>query len=158
MKHQAIDNLYSVFSKYSLNDKVTGHYCPLCLSEEDNVYFHIMPLNSISSWRLNTYFTSANILDGDLNDFKYFIPRIFEIVYLHEDNESWFHEKVWTKLSEAKYTQWTVEEVSTINQFLEYYLNQKILTNDKEQILGAIDDLKEVGYNGVINLSAIKLQ
>ena len=101
----AIENLYYVFGKYTLNEKVTGHYCPVCLSEEDNIYFHSTSLKQISSFRLSNYFTSVGILEGNLNDYKYFLPRILELAYLNEDEGSSFFKYVWKRLAEANYTQ-----------------------------------------------------
>src|SRR5690349_17414992 len=100
MEIREIKDIYLLFSKYKLSNPVTGCDCPVCLSEEDNVYFQTTPLYLIRPGYLSKYFSTVGIMEGDRNDFKYFIPRILEIMYYDEDDDSWFFDQIWNRLTE----------------------------------------------------------
>jgi hypothetical protein len=146
MELQEIRDIYSTFSKYKLGNPVTGHYCSVCLSEEDNIYFQTTPLHLIPPFMLSKYFSSIGIMEGNGNDFKYFIPRILEIMYHDEDDGSWFFDQIWNRLTEAKYTSWHNGEVESINRLFAAYLKKYIRSRDKRKFELTRDILKDVGY------------
>ena len=146
MQPQEIENIYSIFSKYKLTNPVIAHYCPVCLSEQDNTYFQTIPLHLLQPAYLSRYFSSAGILDGNHNDFKYFIPRILEIIYNDIDDGSFFFPQVWDRLAEANYNQWEKKEVESINSLFQTYLEKYIQFKNKEQFKLTRDILKDIGY------------
>ena len=74
---EAIENLYSVFARYELNDHVDG--CPHCVHEEDHARIHSKPLRELSSDDLSKYKRKALSTWGDELDLKHFLPRLFEL-------------------------------------------------------------------------------
>lgn len=110
------------------------------------MYFQTAPLNSIPPCKLSRYFSSVGILEGSGNDFKYFIPRILEIMYNDEDDGSWFYDQLWDRLTEAKYTLWDKDEVESINRLFAAYLEKYIRSRNKSQFELTRDILLEIGY------------
>lgn len=148
MQPQEITNIYTLFSKYKLSNPVTGHYCPVCLSEDDNNYFQATPLQLVQPINLSRYFSSVGILEDGGNDFKYFIPRILEIIYNDDQNDpSFFFPQVWDRLAEANYNQWKNQEVESINKLFKIYLEKEFQTKSKQEFELTRDILKDIGYN-----------
>jgi|GEM_PF-6793924 len=154
MDDKFINNLYSLFSKYHLNEKVTGHYCSVCLNESINEYFQQTPLREIDTSSLSIYFSSVGIFENECHDFKYFIPRILELIstVIPSADKSWFFDQVWIRIGESKYNEWDVAESSAINDFLEKYYTDIKKTNDMEALDYASWELKRAGYTGDILL------
>lgn len=146
MDLQEIKHIYDLFSKYKLTNPVTGHYCPVCLSEDDNIYFQQTPLYQSNPLMLSKYFSSVGIMENNQNDFKYFIPRILEIVYKNDGEGSFFFPQVWDRLAESKYNEWHEDEVEAINDFFSIYLKKYEELNNKELFELTRDILKDVGY------------
>src|SRR4051794_20200880 len=75
--HMSIEALYSVFSAYPLRPHVMG--CPCCVSEKDNHDLHARPLREFTCEHLRRYAFKAMTTWGKVEDFKHFLPRIFEL-------------------------------------------------------------------------------
>jgi len=152
MKTQEIKDIYSIFSKYKLGNPVTGHYCQVCLSEEDNIYFQTTPLHLIRPGNLSRYFSSVGIMEENGNDFKYFIPRILEIMYNDEEDGSFFFPQVWDRLSEANYTSWEKDEVEALDKLFSAYLEKYSRLKNKEQFELTRDLLNDIGFKDSSNI------
>jgi hypothetical protein len=75
---EAIENLYGVFQRYELRgntDACTCHHTP-----EDEQRLHGNPLNKLSYDDLRDYAMDAIYTWGTGDDFKHFIPRLFELL------------------------------------------------------------------------------
>lgn len=146
MRPQEINNVYSLFSKYQLTNPVTGCYCNVCLDDKINTYFHTTPLQSIAAGYLSRYFSAVGIMDNNQNDFKYFIPRILELIYEDEDDPSLFHIYVWNRLKESNYNNWDKQEIEAINAVFKIYLDKCNKMYDQRKSDLTHDILADIGY------------
>lgn len=73
----SVERLYETFSTYPLVENMKG--CPCCVSETDKEELHIRPLRDLEENDLSRYTFKALTTWGNLEDFKYFLPRLFEI-------------------------------------------------------------------------------
>lgn len=73
----SIENLYQVFSKYPLPEKIEG--CPCCVSDSDKSTLHSKPLKKLTDEDLSRFAFKAMSTFGNLQDFKHFLPRIMEL-------------------------------------------------------------------------------
>jgi hypothetical protein len=69
---------YKLFSGYKITDNLD--VCPCCVSEEEQAALIKTPLEKISLETLMVYNDSAKSEVIDLNEFKYFLPRLLELV------------------------------------------------------------------------------
>lgn len=146
MATEIIETLYRTYSKYKLHPKVTGCYCGVCLDEEFNSYVHKTPLTEISEGYLGFYLMAVGILDDEGNDFKYFLPRILEVLLKSSDQSSYFYTTVWKTLGDAtKYL--NEDENLLLIQFAKAWYEKAKLSNDSETIECAMLDLKEAEIN-----------
>lgn len=82
---EAIEALYRAFSNYPLHKHVEG--CPCCIAESDKMLLESKPLRQLSSSDLSRYSFKAMTTWGDKNDFRHFLPRIFELVVSEEGRD-----------------------------------------------------------------------
>ncbi len=75
---ESVERLYQVFAKYPLRED-TG-MCPCCHDPEDRKRLHAKPLRELSPEDLEPYTWSALLTWGDVEDFKHFLPRLFETI------------------------------------------------------------------------------
>jgi hypothetical protein len=73
-----IQNLYDAFSSYPLRRGMEG--CPCCVRESDKRLLYSKPLRELSYDELSHYYLKAMTTWGDVNDFKHFVPRFFELL------------------------------------------------------------------------------
>lgn len=77
----AVEKLYDVFSVYPLNAPVTG--CPHCTKPEDYARLESKPLRELTDSDLEKYAFDALCICGGVDDFKHFLPRLFELIAWH---------------------------------------------------------------------------
>ncbi len=75
---EAIENLYRVFQGYELRSNTDACLCHH--SAEDEHRIHRKPLNKLSHNDLQQYATDAIYTWGTGDDFKHFVPRLFELL------------------------------------------------------------------------------
>jgi hypothetical protein len=75
---EAIENLYRAFARYSLRKHVEG--CPCCVRERDKRALESKPLRQLASSDLGRYAFKAMTTWGNQDDFRHFLPRIFELL------------------------------------------------------------------------------
>jgi hypothetical protein len=148
MTHELIKYIYQVFSKYKLNDKITGCYCGVCLTEEFNQRMHDIPLKSIQVDDLHFYTSAVGVTDDDCNDFKYFLPRILELIYkdtdLNEPND--FYLFIWGVLERIDYSTWEEDEVELFITFFKLYWDKMKEVTDGELTQLTIDNVKSTVF------------
>lgn len=113
LKH-SIENLYKVFEKYGATD-MTGS--PLY---EDlpkwNKEILSKPLRELDEDDLSRFTGKAMTTWGSANDYKHFLPRIFELTAeLRTPYEIWI---AFDKLILAEWQTWTEEEQKVVNEFM----------------------------------------
>ena len=146
MTHDLIQNIYSVFSKYQLNDKVTACYCDICMTVEYSDYLHKMPLNELTADALNVYIACVGIDEGNCNDFKYFLPRILELLYKETDTADFsdFYIFIWGVLERIDYSTWEGDEQMVFINFFEIYWNKVRKPEDPELSELTLENIKRI--------------
>ena len=132
MENELIKKAYNIFSKYHLGDKVTACYCNVCMTEEFSDYLKKTLLKEISADSMNSYISCVGIEENDYNDFKYFFPRILDL--LNEDRLSPifsdFYIFIWGTLERLDYSGWEYEEQKIFIEFFDdYWRNTKNVTD-----------------------------
>lgn len=109
----AIDTLYVCFSKYPLNAQMEG--CPCCVSGEDKSTLHSKSLRDLTGDDLSKYAFKAMTTWGTVDDFKHYLPRIFELMTTGFIVDTFV---VLGKLEYSEWQTWPTEEQAAIRQFL----------------------------------------
>lgn len=119
----AIEELYKIFSKYPFKSKIEG--CPCCVSKSDIATLHSKRLRDLEDEDLSYYAFKAMTTFGDLEDFKHYLPRIFELTAKGKLMVDTF--VILGKLEYGKWTSWKEDEIEIINKFLtawwKYHIN-----------------------------------
>lgn len=143
----AIQNLYDTFSIYPCNLKMEG--CPCCVSDSDKEKIHSKQLRELDEDDLSRYAFKAMTTWGNTNDFKHYLPRIFEILATNDVIIDTF--LVLRKLEHGKWQEWSDGEKRAIINFIwawwtnatrnksyfdiQAFIEIYILTSDIEQLL-----------------------
>ncbi len=113
----AIENLYSTFSRYS----TAGiHHCDCgCIKEEDVAKLHSKPLSKLEEGDLVSYHGSALYTWGDLQHYKHFLPRVFELYATKESGRPLTDLfDIGRKMEYAEWTTWPEYEVQVVKDFV----------------------------------------
>src|SRR5687768_13278272 len=102
----SIENLYKSFSKYPLKEQIKG--CPCCVGKQENRVLHSKTLRELSGEDLSFYGFKALTTFGDVEDFKHFLPRLFEITV--EDDFAYDTAILFGKLKYADWQNWDEKE------------------------------------------------
>jgi hypothetical protein len=118
----AIETLYRTFRRYELRSN-TGA-CSCHHTEQDELRIHSKPLNKLSESDLRQYAMDAIYIWGTGEDFKHFIPRLFELLTVASDPADKFAHPadVFTKLNydswcSTHWRTWPEEEQSAIEDY-----------------------------------------
>ena len=149
MTPELIEDIYRIFSGYKLNDKITGCYCDVCLTDEFNKLMHNTPLKNLQVDDLRFYISAVGVTDDNCNDFKYFLPRMLELIYndidLNEPNN--FYLFIWGVLARIDYSTWKEEEVELFITFFKLYWSKVKEANDVELTPLTIESVKSTVLN-----------
>lgn len=125
----SIDQLYATFEKYRSNSNMEGSpvYGDL---EEWNTELFAKPLRELTEDDLSRFTGKAISTWGEVNDYKHFLPRIFELTAeLRTPYEIWI---AFDKLTLAEWTCWPENEQKVIHEFM-IALWENILNDDSEK-------------------------
>ncbi len=113
----AIEKLYDVFAVYPLNAPVTG--CPHCTTPEDYARLESKPLRELTGADLRLYAEKALTTWGGIDDFKHFLPRLFELIAWYGYGSSVDPQIVFGKLPYSKSNGeiWSEAEQQAIESF-----------------------------------------
>ena len=115
--NDAVEKLYVTFSVYPLAQKIEG--CPCCVSAEDEAMLHLQPLRTMTAKHLSRYAFKALSTWGDENDFRHFLPRLFELVTEPEGITYEVDiEVLFGKLRYGKWKTWPEIEQEAIRRYL----------------------------------------
>lgn len=120
----ATEKLYSTFSKYQLNSTIEG--CPCCVSDTDKSTLHSKPLRKLEDEDLSRYAFKAMTTWGDVNDYKHYLPRIFELTATRKLIVDTF--VTLGKLDYGNWKEWDNNEQESINEFLKAWWKYDINT------------------------------
>jgi hypothetical protein len=110
----AIEDLYAAFASYPLRADTDA--CPCCHSAYDEQRIHRNPLRKLDADDLRQYAQDALHVWGAVEDFKHFLPRIFELEVA--DSDSLVDPQVaFGKLSYGEWRSWQPAEQGSIESF-----------------------------------------
>jgi hypothetical protein len=116
--NDAIDGLYAAFSAYPLPRET--HPCPCCHAADADDLLHAAPLRELQWNHLADYSTEALMVWGNLDCYRHFLPRIFELVLTAgqwpktPSPESVFH-----VLHYGEWRKWPRQEQESIERMLQ---------------------------------------
>lgn len=111
----AIERLYSVFGGY--RPSTLDQSCRCCVAESEIAALRAMPLRKLSADDLSRYASKAVTTFGGIQDFKYFLPRISELITAAPfpvNSEI----AIGGKLYLADFPTWPESERGAVDQFL----------------------------------------
>jgi hypothetical protein len=111
----AVENLYRTFDRY--NPGKDFESCSHCVSEAEEAELKRKALRELTCDDVSRYAFKAMSTWGTVDDFKHFLPRIFELIATREDFPIDIQVAI-GKLSEGKWLGWSRNEVTSIEQFL----------------------------------------
>ncbi|HEX3599172.1 MAG TPA: hypothetical protein VHU84_03465 [Lacipirellulaceae bacterium] len=137
---QVIDDLYRVLSPYRIGDEISG--CVDCVPAEDSHVLVDKPRASLSVEDLDRYAFKAMTTWGNETDFKYFLPRLLELVLLERLDRFSMPETLFGKLRYGDWTNWPGSERRAIEHFLDAFwlaeLQRPVISQDDDSIDTAI--------------------
>lgn len=122
----ATEQLYSIFSKYPIKTKIDG--CPCCVSDSDKGTLHSKKLRELENDDLSYFAFKAMTTFGDLEDFKHFLPRIFELSAKRKLIVDLF--VILGKLEYGEWINWNEKEKQAIKSFIRAWWKYDINTAD----------------------------
>ena len=114
-----IDGLYEAFSSYPLRDFTDP--CLHCHTLEDEAELRSSPLRQLSAADLEDYAADALTVWGGVDDFKHFLPRIFDLYFSEGEPQFQFldPEILFSKLRHSQWLTWKTQEQSAVRQLLQ---------------------------------------
>lgn len=112
----AIEKLYSVFGRYTSADM---YYCDCgCIKEADVKKLHSKPLRELREDDLSLYHGKALYTWGGEEHYKHFFPRFLELYSSKRNTALIDLYDIHVKLEYAKWTEWNIEEIEAIENFI----------------------------------------
>lgn len=111
---EAIEGLYRTFARYPLRPSMDG--CPHCVHEADQARLRSRPLRLLSIDDLSKYAFKALSTWGDEEDFRHFLPRLFQIAS-RETIALVDPEILFGKLPYADWRTWPLAEQQALEQY-----------------------------------------
>jgi len=105
--------------------------CPCCTTETNKYQLTTKPLLQLSAGDLEHYLFKAMTTWGEVNDFKHFLPRIFDL--LASDTQTLEVFVVFDKLEYGQWKQWSIKEQESIKLFLISWWANSTLSEQKFQ-------------------------
>lgn len=89
--------------------------CPCCVDNTHKRQLSAAPLRELTEEQLDTYTWKAMTTWGGVDDFKHFLPRIFELTAMSDFTADL---TVFSKLKYAEWDKWAAEEKEAVVTFL----------------------------------------
>lgn len=112
----AVGHLYSVFSEYPLRPD-TGA-CSCCHEPEEELKLHSKPLRELTEDDLERYGYSALLTWGSVDDYKHFLPRLFEIASKTNGIDWIYKPIIFAKLQHAEWWNWPENERNAVENYI----------------------------------------
>ncbi|MDN3241739.1 hypothetical protein [Glycomyces tritici] len=139
----AIDRLYTVFS--TVPRPAAIDLCPCCMTEAEAAAILVpVPLRELRTEVLAPYAGDVLLTVGSVADFRYFLPRIFDIACT--SGFDWPElEPLFRRLRDAAWTAWAAEEQAGIRGLLQAYWEQTLAVgeHDAGTVLCAIGNAED---------------
>jgi hypothetical protein len=98
---EAIAGLYRVFARYPLNVRMQA--CPCCVSGSDFARLFDGELRELEPGQLDHFAWKATTTWGTRDDYRHFLPRIFELLATQAEAVSF---EPWLQVSKLEYAGW----------------------------------------------------
>lgn len=118
----AIEELYKTFDKYPFKSTIEGWTC--CVSDNDKSTLHSKQLRELEDEDISRYAFKAMTTWGDVNDFKHYLPRIFELAATRKLIVDTF--VILGKLDYGNWKEWDSDEQNSIQKFLKAWWKHDI--------------------------------
>jgi hypothetical protein len=128
-----IENLYSTFARYPLRADTDA--CPCCHSAYDEERLRQKPLRKLGKEHLEKYAFDALNVWGGVDDFKHFLPRLFELEAEYGD-DFLDPEVALGKLTSAEWRYWPELEQRSIEEFLKEVWSSVIRIESHDRLRG----------------------
>lgn len=149
----AIEGLYGTFSGYLVPQRMDG--CPCCVSLSDKDKIHLKSLKDLSADDISHYASKAMTTWGNVDDFKHYLPRIFELM-LDDD----FYPDAFVVLGKLEYglwETWSDNEQQAIKTFLLEWWNYLLITKDRFDEDRFMEIAKKTGVKPLLDSWQINL-
>ena len=110
----SVEYLYLAFSKYKPKDGIAN--CSDCITSEDNQKLLSKPLRELMPKDLEKYGRKALTTWGDIDDLKYFLPRLLEF-FPFIGTGLLQPEVVFGKISLGKWREWPISEQKALENY-----------------------------------------
>ncbi|MCG7532689.1 hypothetical protein MHM98_15245 [Psychrobium sp. MM17-31] len=131
--------IYQEFKHYPLKPSIKG--CPHCELKSVNSSLHSKSLESLSWDDFQVFIFKSMTTFGDVEDFKHFLPRIFELYITDYWNAPYDFELLLSKLTYAKFESWEQHEKKTIKVLYQSWVNQ-LQTSGLQSDLEILEDIE----------------
>lgn len=112
----AVEGLYRTFSRYARPRAI--ECCPCgCSPPGATAHLIAVPLRELKFPELSDYSFSAMTTQGSVDDFRYFLPRLFQGMV--EESYAYNPEILFGKLRHADWTKWPQDEISSLRVYLQ---------------------------------------
>jgi hypothetical protein len=110
--HSAVENLYSVYGRYPVRQHVEG--CEHCVGPDAHARLTSKPLRELAPSDLSLFAWKAMTTWGTTEDYKHFLPRIYELMLLGDGYPFDLATLAW-KLTEGQWRLWPPPEQDSLN-------------------------------------------
>jgi hypothetical protein len=111
----AIEGLYATFARYPRPERIEYSPCG-CTKPEEVAPLLAAPLRALRFADLGNYCFSAMTTQGSVDDFRHFLPGLFQGAA--EEEFAYNIEILFGKLSYAKWLAWPKEEIAGVRAYL----------------------------------------
>ncbi|QSX42150.1 hypothetical protein [Shewanella cyperi] len=136
-------DLYSAFSGYPLKSKIEG--CPHCELQSADDLLHKNDLTQLAWDDLQLFIAQTMTTFGDVDDFKHFLPRIFELYITDYWNAPYDFGLFLSKLEYGGWTTWPQSERESVIRLFDRWvmgLKESSLEEDRELLEDIVADIK----------------
>jgi hypothetical protein len=136
----AVDALYAVFQEHRLHADTNA--CPCCHRPGQERVLHSKPLRDLAAEDLRLYAADAILVWGDADDYRYFLPRIFELMVTLEDPSTELDAPaiVFGKLRFGDWWTWPEREQNAIRRYFVALWNAVLRTDPDNCAFTDVED------------------
>jgi hypothetical protein len=145
-RDRAIASSYEAFERYGLRRRFEERCSPLGPRREIARTLSARPLSELDARPLEIYCFKAMLTMGDVDDFRYFLPRMIEL-YAKERDWRLNGQDMFRKLEHAKFREWAPTEREAIFGFIEAMWRCVLCCPDETRSVAAY--LDDIAYAGV---------
>ena len=134
----AVEELYETFRGYPLRADTDA--CPCVHEPEQERMLHARPLRELTADHLEMYAADAMLVWGNEDDYRHFLPRIFELLITLDDPrfELDLAPIVFNKLRFANWANWPIDEQNAIRRY--FLMAWKAVLRANPDVLGLTDE------------------